>query len=719
MTKRRIKKNNGTLKQTSIIIIISVLVLSLGVFLATRSVKAQIIKYNTTSMEELTLHDENSVRNSINIRWKELENASAVFDKRIADIENEQQLCAELKSMSGMITSSDYILLLSDEGVEYRSTGLVAANEQLAMAIEGHNARFVDRYNDNADKWIETRKEMLIMAVPVDYKLDDVHFSWLVCRFAISTLEEELKIDSYEGEGFSSVIDTDGNYIINISRTHSVGVFDNFFNDLKDAAFEDAFSIEDIRTTTTTTTGPRVLRYTLDGREYIMVISAVDYADWYFISTVPVSVFNEQARSIMITFSALLVGIAAAAVLALFLILRQRIQDENLRIANAENQTKTTFLFNMSHDIRTPMNAILGFTRIAKKHVTETERVKDSLDKIEVSGSMLLNLINDILEMSRIEAGKLDIIEEPSTVTFCAEEINPMIESLAIEKSLSYEYIAADIEDKYVYLDIQHMERALVNLLTNAVKYTNKGGKVSFKIEQAGKAENGYASYRFIIKDTGVGMSKEFVDDHLFEQFSREKTSTITKQQGTGLGLAIAKRIVDACGGTIDVESEQDKGTTFTINMKLRLQSDEEIESKYIKGSGPAGYDSVEGLEGKMALLVEDNKLNLEIGKEILEEAGIVVDTAEDGLLAVEAVKEKGPDYYDFILMDIQMPVMNGYEATEEIRRLPGGDKICIIAVSANAFAEDKQKSLSIGMNDHIAKPININDLISIMRNYV
>ena len=717
MAKKQGKLNTaGRNKYIIIIIIGCILVLSAGILIAVRAVQNQIIRSNVVSMEEMALHDENSVRNSLNLRFAELENTSRIL--KTQKVSNEEDLCNELKNIKSLINSADYVMLLTDDGVEYRSTGLVAPNESLAQSVKGHDGKFVERFNDNDSKWIEVRKEMLIMAVPVDYELNGVHFSWLMSRFSISLLEQELKINSYGGEGFSSVIDSEGNYVINVSRTHSVGVFDNFFDQLKDAKFEGFRSIDEIRTTTTTT-GAQSVIYKQDGVEKILVISAFEYADWYFINSVPVSAFDQQTRTIMAPFILLICVIAIIAVVVLILVLRQRQQTEDLRVAEAENKAKTSFLFNMSHDIRTPMNAILGFTRIAKKHIEDRTRVLDSLDKIEISGSLLLNLINDILEMSRIEAGKIDIMEEPAVITDCADEINPMVESLAIGKSLNYEYIVDQISDKYVYIDTQHMERVLVNLLTNSVKYTDNGGKVTFRIEQTEAAgEDGCATYRFTISDTGIGMSREFLEKHLYKEFSREKTSTMSKQQGTGLGLAIAKRIVDACGGDIDVVSEVGKGTTFTVTVRLKVQTAEEIEENFMFGGEIPEFEKVIELEGKRALFVEDNELNREIGREILEEAGISVDSAEDGKLAVDAVRTKGAGYYDFVLMDIQMPVMNGYEATKEIRKLPDGDKVCIIAISANAFAEDKQKSVEMGMNDHIAKPINITELIRTLKKY-
>ncbi len=383
--------------------------------------------------------------------------------------------------------------------------------------------------------------------------------------------------------------------------------------------------------------------------------------------------------------------------------------------AEAASRAKTAFLFNMSHDIRTPMNAILGYTDVAIKHRDDKARVDDSLEKIKTAGGHLLNLINDILEMSRIESDKLEITDEPADIRKLIECVDQMSSSLAIPKSVDFKTEVGNIANPYVYVDELHANEVLINLTSNAVKYTPMGGRVRFRVNQISPVTDGKTVFRFDVEDDGIGMSEEF-QEHLFEAFSREKTSTVSKQQGVGLGLSIVKKIVDLAGGTISVNSKQNEGSTFTVEMPVRVM-DEDAVRKYEEDNKPRDFSEKEfSLENKKVLLVEDNEMNREIATEILEEAGLIVDTAEDGEFAVKAVREQGIDYYDFILMDIQMPVMDGYEATKAIRALPDGDKVSIIALSANAFEEDIQKSLSIGMNAHISKPIDVNSLFETMR---
>ena len=390
--------------------------------------------------------------------------------------------------------------------------------------------------------------------------------------------------------------------------------------------------------------------------------------------------------------------------------------EKALTDAQVASQAKTSFLFNMSHDIRTPMNAILGYTDIAIKHRDDTEKVDESLTKIRSAGGHLLNLINDILEMSRIESGTMELSETPVDIRKMIDGIAQMSEALAIPKSIDFKTETGEIRNPYIHADELHVNEVIINLISNAIKYTQSGGKVRFSVTQTGPVTDGKAGFRFEVADTGIGMSEEF-QTHLFEAFSREKTSTVSKQEGSGLGLSIVKKIVDLAGGTISVKSKSGEGSTFTVEVAFRVMDDEEI-ARYEGENQPKDpvVNNESSMKGLKVLLVEDNEMNREIATEILEDAGMTVDTAEDGTFAVDKVTANGTEYYDFVLMDIQMPVMNGYQATKIIRELPGGDRIRIIALSANAFEEDVQKSLASGMNAHVAKPINVELLMETMK---
>ena len=383
--------------------------------------------------------------------------------------------------------------------------------------------------------------------------------------------------------------------------------------------------------------------------------------------------------------------------------------------AEKANKAKSNFLSNMSHDIRTPMNAIIGFTNLAQSHAESKEEVMGYLEKIKSASSHLLSLINDILDMSRIESGKIHIDENEMMITDVVHEIQNMIQPMAENANQQFS-VHLNITNNCVYADKLRLNQILINLLGNAVKFTPEGGSIRFEITQEKNAPDGYGVYLFKVKDTGNGISPEFLDK-VFEAFEREKTSTLSGIQGTGLGLAITKSIVEMMGGKIAVSSEAGKGTEFVVKLVFLLQdvaegiaSEQELEEKREKERQAQREEMKAIFSGKRILLAEDNEANREIVRVILKDEGITIEEACNGQEAVDMVKSSAPGYYDLVLMDIQMPVMDGYEATKEIRRLPNPllANLPIVAMTANAFEEEKRQALSCGMNGHITKPINV-----------
>lgn len=388
------------------------------------------------------------------------------------------------------------------------------------------------------------------------------------------------------------------------------------------------------------------------------------------------------------------------------LIKKERLQKEQLRKAyiQAENasKAKTNFLNNMSHDIRTPMNVILGYNQLMKKQLTDPALV-DYQKKIEQSGNLLLSIINDVLNMARIESGKSVLAQSSESIVDMVEEVSNVFGAMAKEKEIVFD-TKMDIKHKQVLCDSTKVKEILVNLIGNAIKYTPNGGNVTVDVKELECSKEGYGTYQIQIIDTGIGMSESFIPT-LFDPFTREATGDII---GTGLGMPIVKKLVDMMGGTIDVESKLGKGSTFTITIDHKLGNKEKDKVKQENL-----VDSKHSLEGKHVLLVEDNEMNAEFAKIILEDCGLHVDLARDGLECVSKVIQKPIGTYDFILMDIQMPNMNGYLATQKIRAIPEKNTIPIIAMSANAFDEDKKKALNVGMDGYISKPIDMEKLQS------
>lgn len=378
--------------------------------------------------------------------------------------------------------------------------------------------------------------------------------------------------------------------------------------------------------------------------------------------------------------------------------------------AELANETKTRFLFNMSHDIRTPMNAIVGFSELLEKHLDDKERAADYVAKIKKSSAFLLSLINYVLEMARIESGKVSLKEEVTKPQALIDSLNAVFESDIKNKNLKYK-CTCEIQHEYIICDLTKVKEIYLNIISNAIKYTKDGGSITVDFREIPCEKEGYATYVSVVKDTGIGMSKEYLP-HIFEEFSREHTSTEIKIAGTGLGLPIVKSLIELMGGTIDVESKLGAGTKMIVTLTFPIADRQRSKEKQEEVTDRV----LDGIKGKRILLAEDNELNAEIAKTVLEEKGILVECAEDGNVCIEMLKEKPEDYYDAILMDIQMPNMNGYEASRKIRAMRGRrGGIPIIAMTANAFEEDKKMAIDSGMNEHIGKPVDVKKLVAIL----
>lgn len=393
------------------------------------------------------------------------------------------------------------------------------------------------------------------------------------------------------------------------------------------------------------------------------------------------------------------------------LIKKERMQEEKLKkaydAAKSANKAKTEFLNNMSHDIRTPMNVILGYNQLMKSLLTEPKQL-DYQKKIEQSGKLLLSIINNVLDMARIESGNMKVDENFEIVGEVVDEILSTFSSEAEEKEIHLSS-SMQVTHKNILCDSTKIRKIYVNLVSNAIKYTPSGGNITITVEELPCEKEGYMKVKSEIKDTGIGMSKEYLPT-LFEPFSREHNTTTGKVGGTGLGMAIVKKMVDLMGGSIEVESEPGKGTIFTFTLMHKI-ADKKYYSRKIETAESS--DSVEKLRGKHVLLAEDNNLNAEIAVAVLEKTGLVIDRVEDGIQCVSRIEQLPSDTYDLILMDIQMPNMDGYKATQCIRHLNDKKKaeIPIIAMTANAFAEDRKRAFDAGMNEHIAKPIDMEKL--------
>ena len=387
--------------------------------------------------------------------------------------------------------------------------------------------------------------------------------------------------------------------------------------------------------------------------------------------------------------------------------------------ALAANRAKSDFLARMSHDIRTPMNAIMGMTAVAAMHLDEPERLKDCLNKITIASRHLLALINNVLDMSKIESGKATLDEAPFAVPDVIQSVQTIIQPQADKKDQRLEVVTEALEHPAVLGDAPRIQQVLVNILGNAVKFTPEGGHITFSVRELSSTVQGMGCYRFVCRDNGVGMDEQFIQT-IFEPFTRAEDSVSRNIEGTGLGMSISRSIVQMMEGDIRVESEPGQGSTFTVEIHLKLQD--------ARQAAPAGEEpelaediAEPSFQGRRVLLVEDNELNREIADELLSAMGVTVEQAEDGRQALDMVSQSPPRYYDLVLMDVQMPVMNGYEAARAIRTLgrPDAGALPIVAMTANAFAADIRAALDAGMNDHLAKPVEVAKLAQTLKRWL
>ena len=472
-----------------------------------------------------------------------------------------------------------------------------------------------------------------------------------------------------------------------------------------------------------------ILNKTLKAMPSDMLTSALAIYD----STADKVTFSDFVKDNMLAFF-VAVGLFVLSIISIILVLLQKARkaeavaklaandtqklNDKLEIALKKAETaslaKTRFLNNMSHDIRTPMNAILGYAQLMKDELKgkDLPETSEHLKKLQQSGSLLLSIINNVLDMAQIESGKMEIDENYARIEDIRQTLFEIFEDEAKKKNLELHY-TINIEHEHILTDITKVKEIFVNILSNAIKYTPSGGSVMLNIDELACDEPGYMIVRTSVSDTGIGMSRDYLTK-IFDAFTRERNTTKSKITGSGLGMSIVKKYVDLLGGTIDVESEFGKGSTFTVTLKYRIAD----ESYYVKNNAENPETCSEILEGKNILLAEDNDLNAEIAEVILERAGLKIERVEDGIQCVNRIMKMPAGTYDMILMDIQMPQMDGYKATRVIRRLPDKDKACIpiIAMTANAFEEDKRKAIAAGMNGHIAKPIQVDKLLSTLK---
>lgn len=706
-----------------LILIALAVMVGFGVMISYRIIIVRIIKLSTQNMTELVAHDARSTESFIQTKWLILESIASNLSSQ--NCKTTQELQSNL-AMYIPFMNCIMLTLVSPNNMTASSNFVIKKDKPMAELCREGGDRFVKRII-SPRALTQGKTAELIYGVRIKgLAVDNVTYTYIVARLDIDTIQDMMRTDCYNGAGQSYIINKDGFYIVKDDRSHTPQLVDNFFQILKSGEIENDWDIKRVRRSITNHESFSFMWLNPTSEPHIISVTPMRYTEWYFIIRVPMSVFIAQSKellSVVIIFIIVAIVIIASAV---FIVLRktyQMIAQEHeyhktltiaLNKADAASRAKTAFLNSMSHDIRTPMNAIIGYTALAAKHLNNTLSVTNYLDKIAQSSDYLLALINDVLDMSRIEAGKVHLNSKPESLIDILDGIQNIVQADIHARDIKFIIDKSLITNENVVCDRLHFNQVLLNLISNAMKFTKAGGSITLAIKERTSKSLDKAIYDFSVSDTGIGMSDEF-QKIIFEPFTREQTATVSGIQGTGLGMSITKNLVDMMGGTISLKSKVGVGTTFivTVELPLVIRNDEHsftntkvAESKELKED----FD----FHGLSLLLVEDNEFNREIAFEILTEAGFVVNTACNGQEAVDVLKNAPYDQYAAVLMDIQMPIMDGYAATKIIRGL--GISIPIIALTANAFEEDKKTALDAGMNAHIEKPINIGSLLKTLR---
>ena len=707
---------------------ILVVVLTFGILFMRDSLMKLTIEERSNQLEEMVTQIRANLDSGLQTHW----NLVAGLNNAVQGnhFKNSQDVSDNIAHMENDFCTDLYgcrVMLLDEQGTAYLSDGPAGIWYDINHLLDGEKRHTFVSETDTIDGSFLVFSQELDS--PITMGEDHVRFTHIVLLKDIQTVKQYYTTTTYGGSAATYVIKKNGTLAYFDADEDDVIGARNIYKALEEAEYVQGRSFDTIKEQLDRD-GIAAANILLNQTEYYYCLTALDNYDMTLMLLIPadcvavstMDMMNSAIRTGAIFISA----IALLMLLAFFSLIKVQRSSQMVKMeqetnkelnrlrtaAESANAAKSTFLNNMSHDIRTPMNAIIGFTNIALKQNPNPE-VRACLDKISDSSEHLLTLINDVLDISRIESGKIQFMPAPVDITEVADTVANITHGFLSNRNLNFNFHQEALEAPYVLADAVRIREVLVNILGNAVKFTNDGGTITFDAGYRPGADGQHIVACYSIVDTGVGMSEEFVE-HIFDEFSQEENSARTKYKGTGLGMAITKRYVDLMGGTIRVESQKGKGSTFIVELPLELTDAEHIQKQDVPIAAAK-------LTGVKILMAEDNDLNAEIATVQLEECGIQVTRAVDGEEVVAIFASHPADTFDMILMDVMMPKMNGYEATKAIRSLddrPDGRTIPIIAMTANAFAEDVQASMDAGMNGHLSKPIVMDEVVkTIARN--
>ena len=704
-----------------------------------------IYKERLNQMEEITRQMFQNLEDVIDSHWDRVtEECNYLKD---ANVQTTDELCRHMEKkyeLSAYAEQKITLMAVDSEGGYYTEDGYIGLFRDMDYLADNHEqVSFVfDSMTDNQSEMVFLKR----LLEPIELQNGEKETSILYFGIAqdMEQLNPYFSCDAYNGNNSVYVLDDNGFKLFNSNQVELIKGH-NVFSVLQNMKYLHNSSFEKTKAELEEK-GCSYSNAVLDGTEYFYGLKRMENAEWTLIFLVPAEYVATNTLK-LVNFVTIFIVIFTLIV-AVFVILgisfvmhrnqqeairverennakletvntelRQAKQaaEEAFQVAQEANKSKSNFLANMSHDIRTPMNAIIGITSLIRHDAGDKGKVIEYADKIDTSSQHLLGIINDVLDMSKIEAGKTTFKYTDFSILDFIQELNAIFHSQTDEKNQTFTIIKEDIQHEWVNGDQVHLMQIFSNLLSNAVKYTQEGGEIQLLIEECESKSSVYAKYRFLVNDNGMGMSADFKNT-IFDAFTRAENSMTNKIQGTGLGMAITKNLVEAMGGTIDVESEPNQGSCFEVLMDLKIAEERNVSST-LQAEKDEQDDNI--LKGMRFLCAEDNELNAEILMELLKIEGAECSICENGEEILKSFEQSVPGEYDMILMDVQMPVMNGYEATKAIRRSSHelAKTIPIIAMTANAFSEDIQHSLAAGMNAHVSKPVDMKTLEKTIRN--
>ncbi|WP_320997581.1 hybrid sensor histidine kinase/response regulator [Enterocloster bolteae] len=685
-------------------------------FLFAQSLRSQLYEQRSHSLSQTTEKIVQLMDKTIDNEWDRLVYVSHELGR--APQADRAELLARMEDFYHVDPRphSWKISCIDSSGNVYRWDGRIDRWTKPDMLVEGH-PEFQVTILESRGNHDEQMIFLYCLPEPIRLTEEDIVITHTLLALDMATFGETLEVSAFEGNSFFYIVEQNGTRIYHQQEQSKFIAAYNILAALQNYEFLYGETYAGL-SQSISGGSPYTAEIQREGQKYFLSCYPLSVNSWSLFLFVPEANVGGNTADLV---SLLLVEVGAIALLLIAMIAvfvwsnaRQTLARQQAAVDEARrtSQAKSDFLSHMSHDMRTPLNGIMGMCHIAEQRLEDNAAVKDCLEKINLSSRQLLALINDVLDMSRIEHGKVEVHQAPTDLNELLRTCAVHVEGRVLENSIVFEQDTAGLRHPIVSADPVLLDKILTNILGNAAKFTPPGGRISLRASEK-EVNSDKSVYLFEIEDTGVGMKPEFLG-HLFEPFSQDGGEGRTNYQGTGLGLSIVKNLVDKLGGEIDVQSAVGKGSKFTVSLPLPRLNETGIPVKE-----DAAHQAFDG-SGLRVLLVEDNELNREIALTILEDCGLSVDTAEDGSIAVECFQASSPGGYDLILMDVRMPVMDGLEASRRIRALPRADAaaVPIIALTADAFTGDMEKTRQAGMNEHLGKPIELDKLYAVLRKY-